>query len=376
MKIRRKVGMVLLGHLLMLLVCGLTKERPGNYPSAGLYRDALSPEIYFPPKPWPANMMWVPGGEFVMGSDDADASLNERPAHKVRLSGYWMDMTEVTNAQFEKFVRETGYKTVAERRPAWAELKSEGTSMSDEISDDFLAPGSFVFMPPLTPVLAYDNSWWVWTIGASWRNPRGAAIDRGVVPNHPVVHIAYEDAVSYCEWAGKRLPTEAEWEFASLGGNKGLRYSWGDEFNPFGHFMANTFQGSFPILDTGDDGHTGLAPVKSYFPNGYGLFDMTGNVWEWTSDLYNTQYYNELAKAGVAFNPQGPDKCYDPDDVYATKYVTRGGSFLCSNSYCSSFKPSSRQGSLFDSGMSNIGFRCVMSDETWRKIQVRNIEKP
>ncbi len=310
----------------------------------------------------PAGMVWIPGGEFTMGTDDPDSYEYERPAHRVRVSGFWMDATEVTNAQFRTFVNATGYITTAEKKPDWDQLKKQLPPGTPKPDDLVLSPGSLTFSPPPYSVSLDDYSqWWTWTNGADWKHPGGPGSTIDGKDNHPVVHISYDDAAAYAEWAGKRLPTEAEWEFASRGGHEGRRYSWGDEFNPDGKFMANTFQGVFPGRNSGDDGYTGSSPVKSFPPNDYGLYDIIGNCWEWTLDYYNVNYYEELAQAGIAINPTGAQKPYDPMEPYADKHVTRGGSFLCTENYCVNYRPSARQGTAFDSGMSHISFRCVMT---------------
>jgi sulfatase modifying factor 1 len=203
------------------------------------------------------------------------------------------------------------------------------------------------------------SQWWKWTPGADWRHPDGPDSNIKGKDNHPVVHVAYEDVMAYCQWVGKRLPTEAEWEFASRGGADQERYSWGNEFNPKGKWMANTFQGSFPVRNLVDDGFEKSSPVKSFEHNEYGLYDMIGNVWEWTSDWYDAKYFQSLAAGGIAVNPRGPEKPFDPNEPYSMKRVTKGGSYLCASNYCVNYRPSARQGTSFDSGMSNVGFRCV-----------------
>jgi formylglycine-generating enzyme required for sulfatase activity len=271
-----------------------------------------------------------------------------------------MDVTEVTNAQFKTFVEATGYVTTAEKKPEWEQLRKQLPPGTPQPPNIVFAPGSLTFNPPSYAISLDDYSqWWSWTDGANWRHPEGPGSNLNGKDNYAVVHVSYDDAIAYCKWAGKRLPTEAEWEFASRGGREGQPYSWGKEFTPGGKFMANTFQGVFPGKDTGEDGFTGASPVKAFPPNDYGLFDIIGNCWEWTSDYYNVNYYGELAKKGLSINPIGASKTYDPQEPYATKHVTRGGSFLCSENYCVNYRPSARQGSAFDSGMSHIGFRCV-----------------
>ncbi len=308
----------------------------------------------------PEGMVWIAGGEFVMGTDEADAYEDERPAHRVRVSGFWMDATEVTNAQYKVFVDVTGYTTVAERKPEWEEIKKSLPPGTPAPPDSLLVAGSLVYHKPDHPVLLNDISqWWVWTPGASWRHPEGPGSDLEGKWNHPVVHVAFEDAVAYCKWAGRRLPTEAEWEFASRGGIDGERFAWGGEYKPEGKPMANTFQGSFPVNNLTEDGFAGTSPAKNFPPNGYGLYDMIGNVWEWTSDNYDAGYYKVLAKRGLVVDPGGPDRSFDPNEPYAVKKVTRGGSFLCADNYCVNYRPSARQGTSVDSGSSNIGFRTV-----------------
>ncbi|HEX8038361.1 MAG TPA: formylglycine-generating enzyme family protein, partial [Chryseosolibacter sp.] len=232
-------------------------------------------------------MLWIPGGTFVMGTDDAEAYPHERPAHQVKVNGFWMDETEVTNADFEKFVSATGYITVAERKPTWEDLRRQSPPGTPRPADSLLVPGSLVFNPPKQPVMLNDYSqWWRWLPATDWKHPEGPASNLEGKMNFPVVHVAFEDATAYCTWAGKRLPTEAEWEFASRGGAEQQRYAWGNNVKVNGRFMANTFQGSFPNFNSAEDGFERLAPVRSFPPNAYGLYDMIGNVWEWTGDWY------------------------------------------------------------------------------------------
>ena len=234
--------------------------------------------------------------------------------------------------------------------------------------EENLIPGSLVFTPPSYAITLDDYSqWWSFLPGANWKQPEGPGSNVEGRWNHPVVHVAYDDAVAYCAWIGKRLPTEAEWEFASRGGMESQRYGWGAEFRPQEKYMANTFQGVFPGTNAGEDGFSGSSPVRTFPPNRYGLYDMIGNAWEWTSDYFHANYYSELAKSRLSVNPQGPQKSYDPREPYAEKRVTRGGSFLCANDYCVNYRPSSRQGTAFDSGMSHVSFRCVLSPKDVKK---------
>lgn len=306
-------------------------------------------------------MVWIPGGEFTMGSNDQRSYEHERPAHTVSVDGFWMDATEVTNLQYKKFVDATGYVTVAERVPDWEVLKLQLPVGTPKPDDSLLVPGSLVFTPPDKPVLKLDDwsAWWRWKKGASWRSPEGPGSTVEGRWDHPVVHIAYEDAVAYCKWVGKRLPTEAEWEFAARGGRQTFAYLSEADLSANGKLTANYFQGSFPNNDLSQDGFKRTSPVATFPANGYGLYDMIGNVWEWTGDLYNIGYYQLLSRNGVSENPKGPEISYDPTEPEVKKYVTKGGSFLCASDYCSNYRASARQGTAFDTGLSHIGFRCV-----------------
>jgi len=316
-----------------------------------------------PAEPAPEGMVWIPGGVFTMGTDDPDAHESERPAHRVQVRGFWIDEAEVTNAQFRKFVDATGYKTTAERPVDWEVMKTQLPPGTPRPTDEQLGPGSLVFDPPAgaLPPGGLDNiaNWWTWTLGADWRHPDGPDSSIEGKDDYPVVHVSFEDATAYANWAGRRLPTEAEWERASRGGVDGRKYAWGDSFSPEGKRMANTWQGRFPQVVEDQDGYPRLAPVKMFPANGYGLYDTIGNAWEWCSDWYRPDTYREHGVNDVTVDPKGPSESYDPDEPFQPKRVTRGGSFLCSSNYCTNYRPSARRGTATDSGMSHLGFRCV-----------------
>lgn len=303
-------------------------------------------------------MVWIKPGSFAMGADNKQGYPDEYPKHKTIVHGFWMDATEVTNAEFAKFVKATGYITTAERKPDWNELKKQLPPGTPKPADSLLVAASLVFDPPKEAVDLNDYSqWWAWKKGADWRHPKGPGSSLKGKANYPVVHVSWYDAVAYCKWAGKRLPTEAEWEWAARGGLQNKIYPWGDEPVDQGKVKANTWQGHFPYQNTLRDKYYGLAPVASFAPNGYGLYDMAGNAWEWCADYYNSDYYKTVA-AGAS-DPQGPQKSYDPEEPYAKKRVIRGGSFLCNESYCTGYRVARRMKSTEDSGMEHLGFRCV-----------------
>jgi len=319
----------------------------------------------------PDGMVWIPGGEFSMGANDPPdmnvvgmkATLDARPIHRVYVDGFFMDKTDVTNAQFAAFVRATGYVTIAERTPTVEEFPGA--------PPENLFAGSVVFLPPNHPV-PLDNQfrWWSYVRNANWRHPLGPHSDIRGKDNYPVVHIAYPDAEAFAKWAGKRLPTEAEWEFAARGGSAGKPFVWCDKFRPHNKWMANTHQGHFPIDDTGEDGFVGIAPVAQYPANGYGLYDMAGNVWQWTRDWYRSDYYQQLAVTGrAARNPQGPDSSLDPSEPNQPKKVQRGGSFLCTDQYCSRYIIGTRGKGEISTGTNHLGFRCVTNLGPNRSIQ-------
>jgi formylglycine-generating enzyme len=305
-------------------------------------------------------MVWIPGGILSMGGDNDQARQDEFPKHQVKLNGFFMDVTEVTNAQFAKFVAATGYVTTAEKDINWEELKKQLPSDTPKPDTETLKAASLVFVPTSGEVSLQDYSqWWNWSHGANWKHPQGKESNIYGKDNFPVVHISWDDANAYCKWVGKRLPTEAEWEFAARGGLYKKVYTWGNEKVDEGKFHCNYFQGNFPYKNEVSDGFVGSAPVKSFPANDYGLYDMSGNVWEWCADKYNYSYYEAFNKIKLAINPKGPIKSYDPDEPLVEKRVMRGGSFLCNESYCSGYRVSARMKSSADSSMEHLGFRCV-----------------
>jgi formylglycine-generating enzyme required for sulfatase activity len=295
-------------------------------------------------------MIWIPGGTFTMGSDAHYPE--EAPAHRARVEGFWMDRHTVTNREFEWFVMATGYVTLAER-PASPEDYPGALA-------ELLAPSSTVFSRPLGPVdMRNHYNWWSYVRGANWRHPGGPQTNIEAIGDHPVVHVAYEDAEAFSRWIGKELPTEAEWEFAARGGLEQAEYPWGDEFNPGGRHMANTWQGNFPYLNTGEDGFEGTAPVESFPPNGYGLYDMAGNVWEWTSDWYAAHRPTQLATIPRGVSREESFDARQPGVKVARK-VTKGGSHLCSPNYCRRYRPAARMAQPIDTSISHLGFRCIV----------------
>jgi formylglycine-generating enzyme required for sulfatase activity len=308
-------------------------------------------------------MVWIPATEFTMGSADPGALPDEGPPHRVRVRGFFLDRTEVTNAQFRAFVEATGYRTTAEQPPDRDDLARQLPAGASLPPPDQLAPGSLVFAPPAGADLDQDpHTWWQWVPGACWRRPGGPGTDLDGKDGHPVVHVSWADAEAYARWAGKRLPTEAEWECAARGGLAAMPYVWGEARQPEpGRPPANLWEGAFPRENDLRDGWAATAPVGSYPANAYGLCDMAGNVWEWCADWYRADTYAARAGRGVVADPAGPEAGLDPDEPTVPKRVTRGGSFLCSDVYCCGFRPSARMKASPDTGLVHTGFRCALS---------------
>jgi formylglycine-generating enzyme len=309
-------------------------------------------------KPPGKGMVWIEGGTFLMGSDHHYPE--EAPAHNVTVSGFWIDQFTVTNKQFQRFVKETGYVTFAERPP-----KPENYPGA---LPELLVPGSLVFQAPDRPVDLRTCSWWSYVPGANWRHPHGPGSSIKERENDPVVHIAYEDAATYAAWAGKSLPTEAQWEFAARGGLEGATYVWGEEFAPKGRLMANVWQGEFPWQNA-KSRLPAPEPVGSYAPNGYGLYDMAGNVWEWTEDWYRDRHpENKTKSCCIPVNPRGgtQQESYDTatPEIQIPRKVLKGGSFLCASNYCLRYRPAARHPEMVDTSTCHIGFRCVVGDGT------------
>jgi formylglycine-generating enzyme len=308
-------------------------------------------------------MVWIPGATFLMGSDRHYPE--EAPVRKVAVDGFWIDPVPVTNREFGRFVRKTGHVTVAERPPEAADYPGAEPEM--------LVPFSAVFVPPRHRVsLADPHNWWIPVPGADWRHPQGPGSSIRNKPDHPVVHVAWADVAAYATWAGKQIPTEAEWERAARGGLDGAEFAWGDELNPGGQWMANTWQGEFPVQDTGADGYQGTSPVGAFPANGYGLSDMTGNVWEWTSDWYSAQ-----ATAAPACCTAGREQSIDRrDPARIPRRVMKGGSHLCAPNYCRRYRPAARMAQPIDTSTSHLGFRCIVRGDAGLRIPVRTFSRP
>ena len=318
----------------------------------------------------PEGMIWVAKKTFLQGakSSDAFAMEREKPAHKVKVDGFYMDITEVTNKQFQEFVESTGYITIAERPIDWEEMKKNLPKGTPKPHDSILQPGSLIFNKNVNAIANMNNyaQWWTWKIGANWKHPQGLNSSIEGKENYPVVHIAYKDALSYCKWANRRLPTEAEWEAAAQGKAKNNIFTWGNNFDEL-NSRANTWQGQFPIKNESKDGFEFISPVKSFAPNSIGIYDMLGNVWEITRDLFDVNYYKTLDITTVIENPKGSEKSFNPSNPYQQEHVIKGGSFLCHASYCASFRISARMGTSFDSSSDHTGFRTVATTEMLKK---------
>jgi len=295
-----------------------------------------------------AEMVFIPGGEFTMGSDEHHAE--EKPAHRVKLDGFWIDTSPVTNAQFRRFVRDTGHVTFAEIAPDPKDYPGALPHM--------LRAGSLVFVKSKGPVdLKNWSNWWTFGFGADWRHPYGPGSSNKGLDDHPVVHISYRDAEAYAKWAGKELPSEAEWEFAARGGLEGAEFAWGSELVPGGKYMANTWQGEFPWQNLLSDGYETTSPVGTYPPNGYGLYDMIGNVWEWTTDWYVGTHAQQNPREEESYDPCQPN-------IKIPRKVIKGGSFLCAPSYCRRYRPAARHAEPIDTSTCHLGFRCIKRERT------------
>lgn len=311
----------------------------------------------------PADMVWVEKKRYLQGAkvNDPYAMNREKPSHHVTVDGFYIDATEVTNKQFEAFVNATNYITVAERPIDWEDLKKDLPPGTAKPHDSVLKPGSLIFNKNVEGVVNMRNfgNWWTWKIGANWRHPQGPKSSIEGKEQYPVVHIAYEDAMAYCKWANRELPTEAQWEAAAQGTNNNTIFTWGNDPKLINQ-KANTWQGVFPTTNNPLDGYKYISPVKSFPPNSIGIYDMAGNVWEMTSDNYDIDYYKTLAGKSNLLNPKGAKKSYNPDNPYIQEKIIKGGSFLCNASYCASYRISAKMGMSPDSGSDHIGFRTVL----------------
>jgi formylglycine-generating enzyme required for sulfatase activity len=347
-----KTRLISLG-LLLLGMNGLAQHMSccGAFPSRFAPTAAVAPD-----------RVAIPAGEFVMGGVGPFARPDEFPQHRVRLNGFQISRTPITNDQFAEFVKATGYVTTAERAPTVEEILSGSPPGTPPPPAEFLVAASLVFKPSDRPVpLTNPLIWWEWKAGANWRHPEGPDSSLEGKGDHPVVHVSWFDAQAYCQWAGGRLPTEAEWEYAARGGLNQNANTWGEE--PVDPARCNIWQGQFPVSNTAEDGFVTTSPVDHFPPNGYGLSDMAGNVWEWVGDWYRPDTYSQDAVQNVTVNPQGPSAGFDPQDPYTAKRVTRGGSFLCNDQYCSGYRPSARMKTSPDTSLVHTGFRCVWPEK-------------
>lgn len=310
----------------------------------------------------PQGMVWVSGKTFIQGGKDGDdmAMAKEMPAHPVMVDGFFMDITEVTNEQFKAFVDATGYVTVAERPIDWDTMKLELPEDTAKPHDSVLQPGSLIFNKQAQSVVNMHDygQWWTWKVGANWKHPEGVDSSIEGKDKYPVVHIAHEDALAYCHWANRKLPTEAQWESAAQGMRTNAIFTWGNDVSKL-NAHANTWQGKFPTKNNPKDGFEYVAPVKSFPANSIGIYDMLGNVWEWTADLYNADYYKYAQGNKTLVNPKGAEKAFSTSNPYQQERVIKGGSFLCHDSYCASFRISAKMGMSPDSSSDHLGFRTV-----------------
>ncbi len=355
-----------------LSMCAQIDMKGSDYINKSSMEDVLAIKIDDSLKEDFSGMVQIKGSVFKMGGmmrsdvhQEAFGSQpreDEFPVSEVQVNSFWMDETEVTNAQFARFISATGYITTAERAIPLEEIMAQLPPGTPPPDPDMLAPASLVFNSPAPrPDGQYGvQDWWRVEKGASWKSPEGAGSTIKGRENHPVIHVSWYDAMAYARWAGKRLPTEAEWEYAAHGDNAAQIFPWGSELNE-DKPQANFWQGNFPVENTGKDGFDRHAPVRSFAPNGYGLYDMAGNVWEWCSDWYHADYYQCLAEEGLAANPEGPEKSFDPYMPASSQKIVRGGSFLCNDSYCAGYRITARMKSSPDTGLEHTGFRCVRS---------------
>lgn len=350
--------------LLLVAICfPVTSQQHGDRDVVVKTADRLVDDdiVIDPPAPNPEGMVWIPGGTFRMGSFKTGAD-DEQPQHAITLNGFWIDETEVTNAQFSKFVDATGYVTIAEQKPSKEEIQAQSPP-GVTIDESVLVPGSICFNPHLDmsklrkDFVNWPYQVWMYVPGANWRHPRGADSSIDDKMDHPVTHVSWEDAQAYCRWAGRRLPTEAEWERAARGGVEGQEYPWGNELNPDGKWVNNIWQGTFPEKNEVLDRFEGTAPVKAFPPNPYGLYDVSGNVWEWCQDWYRPEYYS----ISPSRNPPGPQDSFDPNEPQIPKRVQRGGSFMCSDDYCTGYRVAARMKGDIHSGTAHCGFRTVLT---------------
>ncbi|RXG32541.1 formylglycine-generating enzyme family protein [Leeuwenhoekiella marinoflava] len=361
MKVTRTISILVFSSALILLV-GCKNEKDKEADSV-VKKETITELIVKQPDSIeaPKNMVWVSGIRFTQGAQSGDqlALPREKPAHPVAIDGFFIDKTEVTNAQFKEFVKATGYITTAERPVDWEEMKKNLPSGTPKPVDSLLKPGSLIFNREVVNVTDLNNyaQWWEWKIGANWQHPQGPESDIVDKDNYPVVHVTYEDALAYCKWANRRLPTEAEWEAAAHGKMSGGIYTWGDDDSALSD-KANTWQGTFPTKNSEEDGYAYAAPVATYDSNSLGIFDMSGNVWELTQDWFSVRYYQDISGKEMV-NPRGPLDSYNPVNPYQPEKVIKGGSFLCNVSYCASYRISARMGQALDSSSDHSGFRTV-----------------